>query len=62
LRYVHGQAAGDVQSASGKRGVEPLRNRRPFRAWAAAQLAPVHRIETAFQRLTGGFGMAARAL
>jgi len=55
---VHGQAAGDEQSANGTRGAAPLRNRFPFKAWAAAQLAPVQTIDTAFQRFAGGLGMA----
>lgn len=58
LRYVHGQAAGEAQSANGRRGAALLRNRCPLRACAAAQLAPVQMIDTAFQRLVGCLTMA----
>ncbi|MDE2138402.1 MAG: hypothetical protein KGJ68_13300, partial [Gammaproteobacteria bacterium] len=47
--YVHGQLAGEVQSANGTRGAAALKKRLPLRARAGAQLAPVHAIETAAQ-------------
>jgi hypothetical protein len=60
LRYTQRQASAEVQSERGSRGASALRKRRPFNAWAAAQLALVQTIDTAFQGFAGFLIMVAQ--